>query len=507
MESAGKPLSRPQEEIPVRVQLISTNMERHPWPVPPIGACYTASSLSDAGHDVDLIDLCWCDPTSALEDRIGFFHPDLIGLSIRNIDNVDLHSPRFYLNRIRTEVVELIRNCCSAPVVLGGSAVSVMPLQILDYMGADFAIGGEGEESLPQLIEALEGARGIKDVEGLVHRSVDGLIFNPSARVGDVNGLPRPRIYHWIDWRRYAREYAPYPVQTKRGCALQCSYCVYNRIEGSAYRLRDPVDVADEVEEIVRCCEPQVIEFTDSTFNIPLRHALDVCRELTDRDLDVSFNTMGVNPGSVTGELVEMMRSAGFMEISCTPESGSDKMLRSLDKNFSVKDVANASRHLKGSGIPVIWYFLFGSPGETEETVGETFDFIEGNISSRDLVFITSGIRILPGSPLYDQAVAEGQLHPRESVLEPVWYRPAGIDLERMKYMIDREVISHPNFINLSDNTDDTLLARALKRIYSILRIREPVWTNIMRRNILKKVFLLDRYELRRLEGRSRRGE
>lgn len=491
----------------MRILLISSNRERHPWPVPPIGACYVASSLEAAGFEVDLLDLIFSrNPGRDITDRIDSFGPDLIGVSIRNIDNVDWRSPHFYLREVKDDVIDPVRQATSAPLVIGGSAVSIMPAQILEYMGADYAILGEGEHSFPLLAASIESGNGLERTGGILKRGAGGIPPIPVERIPDLDRLPPPQVYKWVDWEKYRYRYSPYPIQTKRGCALRCSYCVYNDIEGFDYRLRSPESIVDEIEDIIDNCSPTIIEFTDSTFNIPLDHATAVCREIIRRGVKCSFNTMGINPGGVTEELAALMKQAGFMEVSCTPESGSERMLRSLSKGFTVADVRRAARLLRSAGIPVVWYFLFGGPGENESTIRETFDFIEEHISIKDLVFITSGIRVLPGSPLHRCAVDSGSIPLDADLLHPVWYQPEGIDRERMMYLIEREVISHPNYINLQENTDTSLLARILKRMYSILGIRSPIWANIRKRDRIYRLTGHNRRRRRELERRQENG-
>ncbi len=156
-----------------------------------------------------------------------------------------------------------------------------------------------------------------------------------------------------------------------------------------------------------------------------------------------------------------------------------------------MKHVERAARLLCKAGIPVVWYFLFGGPGEDENTVRETFSFIEENIVKRDLVFITSGIRMFPGSPVCAYAQDIGQLPGNTDILRPVWFQPEGIN---------REVITHGNYINLQDNSDKSLLARTLKQVYSFLGLREPEWTNVMRRGFIYKIAGYNRYRLWKLE-------
>jgi radical SAM superfamily enzyme YgiQ (UPF0313 family) len=485
--------------------MISTNRERHPWPVPPLGACYVASSLEQKGHEVQLLDMLYLDnPSSEVFRKIKQFAPDMVGVSIRNIDNLDQQSSFFYLEGIKSDVIDPVREATSMPLVIGGSAVSIMPRRIMDYLGVDYAICGEGENAFVEFARSIELKSDVSFIDGLLYRKNARIERNPPGSIANLDDLALPRIYKWVDWKQYSLDYAPYSVQSKRGCALKCSYCVYNEIEGFAYRLRDPVRIVDEIEDIIANCRPGVIEFTDSTFNIPVDHAINICREITRRKIRTSFNTMGINPSAVTPELTELMKEANFIEVSCTPESGSEKMLKALGKNFTLESVKRAAGFLSSSGIPVVWYFLFGGPGEDESTIKETFKFIEDNISRRDLVFITTGIRVFPGAPLCNYALSTGQLSYDSDLLMPVWLQPKGISRKEMLYMINREVITHPNYINLQDNSEKTILSRILKKVYSILRLKEPLWTNIMRRDIIYRMLGYNKRRLRNLEEKYR---
>ncbi len=489
----------------MKILLISSNRERHPWPIPPYGACYIASSLERSGFDVQFLDILFADnPSSIITEKIHQFIPDLVAVSIRNIDNLDRQHSHYYLDAVKENVIDPVKRATSAPLVIGGAAVSIMPERIMDFLGVDYAVFGEGEETMVQFARYLELNSDISSIGGLFYRNEGRVTGNPVVRIEDLDGLALPRIYRWVDWEKYRLNYSLYPVQTKRGCALTCSYCVYNKIEGCHYRLRDPERVVDEIEDIIENCNPKVIEFTDSTFNIPLEHALEICREIIKRRIRVSFNTMGINPGAVTDELVALMKEANFIEVSCTPESGSERMLKALGKNFTLKHVERAARLFSKSDIPVIWYFLFGGPGEDETTVRETFSFIEENIVKRDLVFITSGIRVLPGSPVYTFARETGQLADSTDILRPVWFQPEGISMKTMLYMINREVIIHGNYINLQDNTDESILAMTLKKVYSFLGLKEPVWVNIMRRDFIYKLSGYNRYRRWKLEKENR---
>lgn len=472
--------------------------------MPPIGACSVASNTLHAGFDVQLLDLLFSEtPATDVVDMVQRFKPDLIGVSIRNIDNLDQQSSRFYLDEVKREVIDPLKRSTITPLVIGGAAVNIMPDRIMNYLGVDFAISGEGEHVLAQFAQHLEEKLDLDTIKGLWYRKNDQIQGSSVKRISTLAQLHWPKVYKWVDWPRYQLNYSTYPIQTKRGCGLQCSYCVYNTIEGSQYRLREPEDIVDEIEDIVINCNPSCIEFTDSTFNIPLHHALQICEEIIRRGVKTSFNTMGMNPGSITEELVSLMKEAGFIEVSCTPESGSEKILKSLGKNFTLHDVQRAATILKKSNMPVSWYFLFGGPGENKSTIRETFNFIENNISKTDLVFITSGIRLFPGAPLYKHQNESSGI-PKKDPLQPFWFEPDEIHADEMAYMINKEVITHQNYLNLQDNTDDSLLAQLVKRAYGFFRIREPLWTNVIRRDKLYNLFGYNKYRLWNLEKKHK---
>lgn len=485
----------------MKILIVSANRERHPWPVPPIGACYVASNLQESGFDVQLLDLLFSDdPASDVIHAIHRFKPDLVGVSIRNIDNLDQQSSYFYLDDVKTSLINSIKKATVAPIVIGGAAVNIMPERIMDYLGVDYCISGEGEHAMVRFAEHLQSDTDISSIKGLWYRKNDQIEESSVERIATLDQLPWPRIYNWVDWPKYQNNYAPYPIQTKRGCALKCSYCVYNRIEGHHYRLRDPKEIVDEIEDIVANCRPGVIEFTDSTFNIPLQHALGICREIIKRRIKASFNTMGINPGAVTEELVTLMKEAGFIEVSCTPESGSEKILRALGKNFTLEDIKHTAMRLSKARIPVVWYFLFGGPGENVTTIRETFDFIEKYIRKKDLVFITTGIRIFPGTPIYSKAREENIIHQDTDILFPIWFKPDEIKKKTILYLINKEIITHGNYINLQDNSDTTILAKILKKVYALAGLKEPVWANIMRRDLIYRATGYNKYRLWNLE-------
>ena len=136
----------------MRVLIINTNRHNQPFPVMPLGACIVAEALEQAGHRVSILDFMFeADPFSALRSNLTDNHFDVVGLSIRNIDNNDMRSPEFFLEGL-PNLVRNIRKYSEAKIVIGGAAVGVMPEEILRFSEADYAVLGDGEYVLPQLL-------------------------------------------------------------------------------------------------------------------------------------------------------------------------------------------------------------------------------------------------------------------------------------------------------------------------------------------------------------------
>ena len=147
----------------MRVLLISGNREDSGVMTPlPIGLACVAASTAKAGFEVSFLDLLSTpDWRSATQDAITSLLPDVIGLSVRNIDDQTMVSPRFLLAPLK-ELITLCRSICGAPIVLGGAGFSIFPESMLAYLGADMGIRGEGETALPNLLTWIEkGSQGL----------------------------------------------------------------------------------------------------------------------------------------------------------------------------------------------------------------------------------------------------------------------------------------------------------------------------------------------------------
>jgi anaerobic magnesium-protoporphyrin IX monomethyl ester cyclase len=458
-----------------RVLLVSTNRERQPYPVVPNGLACVASALDAAGHRVRFLDLCFAsDPVRSARRAAEDFKPDIIGVSVRNIDNSDAIALRHYTPEAR-DILRALRHAApGAKVIAGGAAFGVAPEALFRDLAVDYAVAGDGERASVALVDALSSGAAIEALPGLVRDRNGTVVFTPPGEDADLDSLPRPRLHRWIDLPRYQRHGATIPIQTKRGCVYKCVYCTYRSVEGWGYRTRDPELVADEIEELKIEAGVQHFDFVDSTFNSPPGHAIQVCEAITRRRLGVQLDTTNFTPATASAELLAAMKTAGFRTLGITAESASDPVLEKLEKGFDAAKVREVAQRVEKFGIRTLWIFLVGGPGETIETVEETLAFAAWRLRRGDSVYLTVGLRIYPGTTLHRIAIAEGVVPAGSTLLDPTFYFSSAIQFAATVERLKRFAAEHPRFMFSADSR--SVVLPYLTRAASILRLPRPHW-------------------------------
>ena len=460
-----------------KVLLVNSNTETAPYPVPPLGLCLVAGRAS-RDYDVRVFD-GHAAGGGGLAEALASFEPEYVGLGVRNIDDVVMAAPTYYVDEIAEAFVRPIRSYGRAKLFLGGAGFSVLPAELMARLGADYGIVGEGEEAFAALLAALDRGADPLAIPGVVDgggRAETAAIEPPRGRLA----LPESRIDALIDFAPY-RGRGSYPVQTKRGCAHECVYCAYPCIEGRAYRLRDPIEVVDEIAATRARLGDVSVEIVDSTFNDPAGHAEAICAEIARRGLGVRLRTMGVNPAGVTDELVSLMRRAGFAQIDCTPDSGSPRVLAALRKNFDRARLERAATILSAHTMPTMWFFILGGPGETRDTIRETFDFADRFVQPEDMVHVTTGVRIYPGTALASRALDEGIIAKGQSLLPPTFYVSPALGREALEAAVAEEIPSRPNCVPAAETAADPEMIREAMALRAELGLDEPMFRSLLR--------------------------
>ncbi len=445
----------------MKLLLVSANRERSPYPVFPIGLSSLVPPLTAAGHELEILDLCFSvEPERELTEALHRYAPDAVLLSIRNLDNVTWPGSRSYLNEVR-EAVAACRG--SAPVILGGSGFSLMPEELLRHLGGDYGVVGEGEEILPLLLAALVRGDPVAGLPGVVTPERSG--YAPPLPVSQI-GSPDRRLFQLA---RYHREGGMANLQTKRGCPFGCVYCTYPLLEGTRVRLRPVSEVIAEVRGLSDDSGVDYLYFVDDIFNYPPDYALELCQAMTAAKLKVNWSAF-INPQFVTGELMAAMVAAGCDAVEYGSDSGSPAMLRSLGKSFTVSHIRDASTLCHEQGVDFAHYILFGGPGESVETIDETFTLMD-EVNPTAVIAMT-GIRIYPGTALQRQAINEGLITAETPLLEPLFYispplRESLASLVTERAMARRSWVAPGLEINMSD---------AMLEALRSFPVRGPLW-------------------------------
>jgi len=461
-----------------KLLLVNCNTEKAPYPIPPLGLCLLSAHLQE-NWQVSIYD-CMFDEGRFLADRVLQFNPDYIGFSIRNIDNT-MPDSVYYVDDQVSRIILPVKKITSARIILGGSGFSIFPQELMELTQADYGIIGEGETALHQLLEALDRGEDIFPSGNVLVSSATkdgkgGRFIHPvgvSDRFSEIDLK--------IDFTPY-KERGAYSIQTKRGCSHGCIYCTYPFLEGTAFRTRKPADIVDELEQAHSRLGNVMFEFVDSTFNDPVGHAEAICREIIRRKLRVRLRTMGINPRNSSEKLFELMMQAGFVQIDATPDTASPTLLLNLGKGFELAEVRKMAAAIRKFDLPTMWFFLFGGPGENDNTFKETLDFIDQYINPDDLVYMAAGLRIYPNTPLEETALQEQVIIPGQSLLyPPVFYFSKGFPRTRLVNLI-REVSSERlNCVYSAETRPPAEMLSEAHNLRTDKKLIEPMFRTLLR--------------------------
>lgn len=412
-----------------RVVLVNPN--RLQPGVAPLALDYLASAVEHHGDEVRILDLCHVrQPLDAIR---GFFRetrPDLIGITIRNLDDVVFNC---FLAEEMKPLIDEIKRTSDAPIVLGGSGFSIAPELLLDYFGAESGVVGEGDVALPMLLDCMDGTASPADVPGLIRREGTEIVRNPIGCT-DINTLRLAKRGH-VDHTAYLYKKGRRGcagVQTKRGCPNHCIYCVVPNIEGPTVRLRDPAEIADEMENLAATGIKRIF-LADSEFNYPQEHAMACCEEFIARRMAHKLTWQAyASPGHFSADLARKMKQAGCDLLITTLDSGDDAVLERLGKPFRRADVVSCVRACQEADLNAIYCLTLGGPGETIETVLKTLSMMQSLKPAKVTLGEPAGLRVYPGTRLADIVCEEGftksnpNLHGpiegNEDLLLPVYY-------------------------------------------------------------------------------------
>lgn len=342
---------------------------------PPVGALYIASSiLHNRKTEVKVVDTSFKDfQVHNLYKTFQEFRPDLVGISAITPEAESLDA-----------IAEVTRQLLPhATIVAGGPHPTYYTRQVLRSGNVDYVVLGEGEETILELLDALEGKRDIDQVAGIAYRVNGDMIQTPPRPpLLNLDAIPFP-AWELIEVERYTRlptmsvriSHNPYMViVTSRGCPFKCFYC--HDMHGKSFRGRSPENIVEEMTWLKNRFFVNEFEIIDDIFNFDLRRAIKTFDLIIEKQLDVKLRfPNGIRADICTDEFLEKFRQAGGQYTAVAIESASQRLQRLMKKYLNHQKVEKTIAKASELGIFTLGFFMLGFPSETREEIEQTIQW------------------------------------------------------------------------------------------------------------------------------------
>jgi anaerobic magnesium-protoporphyrin IX monomethyl ester cyclase len=393
--------------------------------VPSLGILMLAAVAREAGHSCTVVEAAargLAEPE--LLARLAAVRPGVLCLSSTTLGI-------FSASRFAAAAKRLLP---SLNVVVGGPHVTAAPHETLTrFPSFDVAVVGEGERTLPELLEALENSGRLNGVAGIVYREGAGLAETGRRPfIADLDSLPFPA---WDLLEGFPASYLPAPFKvrqlpaatlvTSRGCPNTCIFCDRS-VFGSSCHSQSADYVLRQMLELHGRYGVREFSFEDDTFVTFKARLRELCLRLAELRLGVSWSCLG-RVNHVTSDDLEMMREAGCWQISFGIESGSEEVLRLINKRVTLDQIRRGVQLAREAGIRTKGFFILGHPGETRESLRSTVELaLELPLDDISVSLMTP----FPGTELHARAAEFGRLESEwesMNLLRPVFV-PHGLD-------------------------------------------------------------------------------
>jgi len=393
----------------MKVLLVNPNRYKSP-PVPPIGLEYIAASLGSKGHESRILDLCFSeDPRRDMDNAVISSRPDVVGITVRNVDSVLYHTNEFFLDGIK-EIVNYLKSSRGLKVIIGGTGVSSNPGGILRYLNADYAITGPAEDTIHEVLRAINSGQVQKVFRGNYIGSL--LCRRPSQ----------------VDYKNYCESGGVIGFETHKGCSSSCVFCL------EANKRVVFKDIRSVIEEIKSFADIGYDHFhlCDSEFNESLEYSTEFCSELKKAGIGIRWAAY-MKPAHFSKTLFKLLKETGVYLITLSVDSWRKCPLYWSDYE---KFVFGA----KSCGINVAVDFLTGFPYETADNLKEYFDVLRRPLP--DSVGVNTYLRLYKTLQITDIILKDSDLRGRllgdiedRAFLKPIFYNH--IDTDLLRRLID----------------------------------------------------------------------
>ena len=324
-----------------------------------------------------------------LTDIVSETKPVAVGISY-------LTPLKYVVERIASLIKEIDQDI---KIVAGSSHPTFCPDKVMQNPNVDFVIRGEGEIPLLSLVRELKkDSPRWEKVPGIYYRDGGGRVLNTNGvkLIDNLDELPflaRDLVLD-CDYSHYRL----HSIATTRGCPYTCSFCADKRLWGGRVRRRSVANVISEMKLLKDTYKIDSVDFADGTFTYDRRYLRKFCKSMIDQTLDLEWRCTA-RYDNLDEDILKLMKQANCSGLYFGLESGSNRVLKSIDKKITVEQIIKVSKMVHDSGIPTATSVLLGLPDETEEDMEETLKLMK--MVKTDL-FDVNSYTPLPGTSLYD---------------------------------------------------------------------------------------------------------
>jgi len=366
----------------------------------PLGLLYLKGVLKKDKHEVFIKDYTTNSPENAKNEIISIIKTesiDLVGLTC----TTNNRASAFYLTKLIKENFPQIK------LVMGGIHATFLYKKILENFPVDYIVLGEGEITFPELLKSIDKKSDLKNIKGLAYKEKNEIVFTGfQSFMADLNSLPFPEHALFKDLINKSKTAF---MMTSRGCPYGCVFCSTTLYWGRKWRARSAKNVVDEMEYIIKLF-PDIgkITFHDDTFTVDNNRVIEICNEILKRKILVKWDCSS-RVDRISKEMLLKMKEAGCISVTYGIESGSEKILKAIEKGITKEDIKKALDATTEAGLDFNGYLMVGNPGETWDTIKETVEFLS-QFKKLDIASV-SRLEIYPNTQIYDIAKQKGVIN------------------------------------------------------------------------------------------------
>ena len=426
---------------------------------PPLGIAYIAAMLERNGVTVKILDSPALDiGHETVQKEIQSYSPDIVA--------VTSVTPTIE-SALKTAQISK-KACPNAITVLGGYHPTFTYQEVLKNDFVDIVVCGEGEQTMVEIVDAIENGKDLRKVNGIATRNFK---TPPREIIEDLDSIPFParHLLPMDEYKILNMKLTTGTIVSGRGCPYKCSFCASSAMHGQKLRLRSAENVVDEMEHLVNDHNIEMVAFMDDTFTLNKNRVYEICETIKDRGLD-NYWGCTARVDTISEELLKTMKDAGFITMFLGVESADQQFLNEVNKKININRIKKTFELTKKYDMRTIASVVLGMPGDTKRSILSTIKFVKTLEPSYAVFSLATPY---PGTDFYLKAASEKLIKINDwskyTLLSPV-LETVDCSLEELKKLQKKafkEFYLRPSYIARRTWTDGPII---LKTVASIVK-------------------------------------